>query len=58
MSKAPNGPAPAEGQAETRTESDSLGPVRVPADHLWGAQTQRCLENFPSASSGFAGAGR
>ncbi len=29
-----------------RTESDSLGEVRVPADRLWGAQTQRSLEHF------------
>ena len=31
----------------TRREHDSLGPVEVPADRLWGAQTQRSLENFP-----------
>jgi fumarate hydratase class II len=30
-----------------RVEQDSLGPVDVPADRLWGAQTQRCLLNFP-----------
>jgi fumarate hydratase class II len=30
----------------TRTESDTFGPVEVPADHLWGAQTQRSLLNF------------
>jgi fumarate hydratase class II len=30
----------------TRTESDSLGQVAVPADRLWGAQTQRSLEHF------------
>ena len=29
-----------------RTESDSMGPVQMPADKLWGAQTQRSLENF------------
>ncbi len=29
-----------------RTESDSLGSVDVPADKLWGAQTQRSLEHF------------
>jgi fumarate hydratase class II len=29
-----------------RTETDSLGPVEVPADKLWGAQTQRSLEHF------------
>ena len=30
-----------------RTETDSLGAVAVPSDRLWGAQTQRCLEDFP-----------
>lgn len=30
-----------------RTEKDSLGAVNVPSDALWGAQTQRALENFP-----------
>ena len=30
----------------TRTESDSFGPIEVPADALWGAQTQRSRENF------------
>ncbi len=30
----------------TRTETDSLGAVDVPADRYWGAQTQRSLENF------------
>ena len=29
-----------------RRETDSLGEVQVPADRLWGAQTQRSLENF------------
>ena len=29
-----------------RNETDSLGEVRVPADKLWGAQTQRSLEHF------------
>src|ERR1051325_10369155 len=32
---------------KTRREHDSLGPVEVPEDRLWGAQTQRSLENFP-----------
>ena len=32
---------------EFRIERDSLGEVRVPADALWGAQTQRAVENFP-----------
>jgi fumarate hydratase, class II len=31
---------------DVRTESDSLGEVQVPADKLWGAQTQRSLEHF------------
>jgi fumarate hydratase, class II len=31
---------------ETRIEQDSLGEVKVPADRLWGAQTQRSLEHF------------
>ena len=30
----------------TRRERDSLGEIEVPADRLWGAQTQRSLENF------------
>ncbi len=30
----------------TRTETDSMGAVAVPADKYWGAQTQRSLENF------------
>jgi fumarate hydratase class II len=32
--------------AEYRTETDSLGEVKVPTDKLWGAQTQRSLEHF------------
>jgi fumarate hydratase class II len=32
---------------EYRIDKDSLGKVRVPADVLWGAQTQRSIENFP-----------
>jgi fumarate hydratase class II len=30
-----------------RIERDSMGELRVPADALWGAQTQRAVENFP-----------
>jgi fumarate hydratase class II len=30
----------------TRTETDTFGPIEVPADHYWGAQTQRSLQNF------------
>src|ERR1700722_9018413 len=29
-----------------RTETDSFGPIEVPAEHYWGAQTQRSLQNF------------
>ncbi len=32
---------------DTRTETDSFGPLEVPADKHWGAQTQRSLMNFP-----------
>lgn len=32
--------------ANARTESDSFGPIDVPAEHYWGAQTQRSLQNF------------
>jgi fumarate hydratase class II len=32
--------------ASTRTETDSFGPIEVPADRYWGAQTQRSLQNF------------
>ena len=31
---------------EYRIEYDTLGEVKVPADHKWGAQTQRSFENF------------
>ena len=32
---------------ETRTETDSFGPIDVPADAYWGAQTERSIGNFP-----------
>ncbi|WP_299360894.1 class II fumarate hydratase [uncultured Paracoccus sp.] len=32
---------------DTRTETDSFGPLEVPADKYWGAQTQRSIQNFP-----------
>jgi fumarate hydratase class II len=35
-----------ESAGATRIEKDTLGPVEVPAEHLWGAQTQRAIENF------------
>jgi fumarate hydratase, class II len=31
---------------KTRIERDTFGPIEVPAEHLWGAQTQRSLQNF------------
>ena len=31
---------------KTRTEKDTFGPIEVPNDHLWGAQTQRSLHFF------------
>ena len=33
--------------ATTRVERDSLGSLDVPAEALWGAQTQRAIDNFP-----------
>ena len=39
--------------SEFRTENDSLGPVQVPANALYGAQTQRAKENFPISSLRF-----
>ncbi|MEO0371809.1 MAG: class II fumarate hydratase [Pseudomonadota bacterium] len=32
---------------DTRTETDSFGPLEVPSDKYWGAQTQRSIMNFP-----------
>jgi fumarate hydratase class II len=32
---------------DTRTETDSIGAIEVPADAYWGAQTERSIENFP-----------
>jgi fumarate hydratase class II len=32
---------------KTRTETDSFGPIEVPAEAYWGAQTQRSITNFP-----------
>ena len=34
----------------TRTEVDTFGPIEVPCDHLWGAQTQRSLIHFDISS--------
>src|SRR5881397_2879748 len=33
--------------AKVRVEEDALGHVEVPAEHLWGAQTERSRRNFP-----------
>ena len=48
----------------TRRERESFGGIEVPADRLWGAQTQRSLEHFsivivhsPYAAAGMAGSG-
>ncbi len=37
---------------ETRMETDSMGQMKVPADALWGASTQRAVENFPISGEG------
>ncbi len=34
------------GMGATRIEKDTFGPIEVPEEHLWGAQTQRSLEHF------------
>ncbi|MFO1315437.1 MAG: class II fumarate hydratase [Burkholderiales bacterium] len=39
---------------ETRIEKDALGAVPVPAHRLWGAQTQRSIDNFPIGVARFA----
>src|SRR5579863_715380 len=33
-------------RSKTRTESDAFGPLEIPADRHWGAQTERSLHNF------------
>jgi len=35
---------------QTRTETDTIGPIEVPAAAYWGAQTERSIENFPFAT--------
>jgi fumarate hydratase class II len=40
-----------DGHEQFRIEHDSMGEVRVPADALWRAQTQRAIENFPISGS-------
>src|SRR5688500_11682884 len=39
-------------EQEYRIEHDTMGEVRVPADALWRAQTQRAVENFPISGRG------
>ena len=41
------GPRDSSSDSVTRTETDPLGAKEVPADALYGAQTQRAVENFP-----------
>ena len=41
--------------SDTRSERDSLGTLQVPADRLWGAQTQRALEHFRISSETMPG---
>ncbi len=41
-----NSSAQASGNKSTRIEKDTFGPIEVPSDKLWGAQTQRSLQNF------------
>ncbi len=45
-----NGEFPDNARATQRTERDSFGTIEVPADRLWGAQTQRSLEHFAISS--------
>src|SRR5690606_23940119 len=40
-------PEDAMAASPTRIETDSFGPLEVPADKYWGAQTQRSIINFP-----------
>jgi fumarate hydratase, class II len=42
--RSPQGSSPT---AKVRVETDTFGPIEVPANRYWGAQTQRSLENFP-----------
>src|SRR5215467_3493357 len=39
---------------DSRIERDSMGEMRVPADALYGAQTQRAVENFPISNLRFS----
>jgi fumarate hydratase class II len=46
-------PQPPRRDRSTRLERDSLGEIAVPEDALWGASTQRALENFPVSGERF-----
>jgi len=46
MAKSSPGTSARSRPGRTRTETDTFGPVEVPADRYWGAQTQRSIENF------------
>jgi fumarate hydratase class II len=46
MSTQKQKPASSRIRTSSRTETDSFGPIPVPSDALWGAQTQRSRENF------------
>ena len=37
---------------KTRTEKDTMGPIEVPEDKYWGAQTQRSVGNFKIGEPG------
>ena len=53
-STAQEGPMESRGDGTaTRIERDSLGEMTVPADALWGASTQRAVENFPVSGERF-----
>ena len=54
-SATPSGSSDAAG-AEYRIEHDTMGEVRVPASALYGAQTQRAVENFPISGAGLEAA--
>ena len=46
-------PEPDTAAPATRMEKDAMGSLPVPADHLWGAQTQRSIQNFPIGTDRF-----
>src|SRR5438876_8896148 len=41
-------------KTEFRTEADSMGPMQVPVDAYYGAQTARAVENFPISDLRFS----